>query len=624
MATQSELDRNTILEILENRQTNLNGIEENYNDLVNEIELKIDDYEVELIEEGRSELTDSKREELYNTYSESLGLTALRDDRNIIHAKMDSIEEEHFQQIVNLNNYVDEFLGNDNYSSYEITGLNDNNPRVYVNTNDNTRNVELSIPGEENSLNQDDISSEQVTTIVQAEFDSNKTIFDEMPADIIFIDRMNNNQYTLSFNKAFDDEDNLSGYTFWLNEDDDEPYFLEDIFDEETKTQIENAIENQETIKIENPTNWFDFESTDTFFEYMKSEELDSPLENNTYLFRENNHLSINGWNFAEINRNDEIEISPYDYVSEDPQSIVRDKIYEMNAAYTNIHLNDLGLDRIHSNPNHVITLDNDINANDKVTSLMLSTSTPSIDRALIDGTYNQYASFSNYYNEKVSIENNDIIKNQLKEKSNTIEELKDNIEQIVQNVDEVRTDVNIVYDNTLNQIDTINLNVPVSVVPTSIREEVDKAFNDYKYFAKEEFTTIFNDLNKYENENVYIQSQSLKKLDETFIDTLQGNKSQDYYQGMKEFAKVNDPNLFSNNRMEKREQTLENINTFKTYLEKNSSLDTTIDLDKDTINTKNNEVTLSFKEIENDPTESLNTFSSHSKEKNMTIDLDI
>lgn len=615
---ESVLNRDTIIEVLERRQISLNGLDEEYSNLKRQVEFLIDDDELELIDNGKT-LTDDKRTELFNKYSERVGLNDFNKDRDLVAENMNILDEEHFQQIITLNSYLDEFEGVDSYINFEITKLDVNDPTVNVESTHNGRTFKLELSDEEN-IPTHDIADERITTIIQAEY--NDTVFAELPAELIFIDYMNDKQYSLAVNVV--PEEDEQGFHFWLHEDDDEPYYLDDIFDEETKNEIINAIDNQDTIHINNPNNWFDFEKPGQFFNYLKEEKLDSTLENKTYLYQDDNKVYINGWAFADINKN-EIEISPYDYISEDSQSIIKDKVYELNSPYTNISLKDIGLEKLADNSNHVITGDNDSNANEKVSSLILSTSAVDVDKKLIEGAYKLYSSFSDYYDEKFNIEDNDIIRNHFNERFGNIEEHKEGLEQILQATPgDINSNVYSVHDDTRKSLDNVGLNVPPKFIPVAIREDVESSFNRYKHFSNEEVTTMFNNLNQYENDSPYINSKSLKKLDETYIETLNGTKSQDFYNGMKEYAKLNSPTFFNDSKQEKREKTLENISTFKNYLESNNSLKTVINLDRNTISTSDNKVSFHFKDIENEPQKSLSTFSSYSKSINSTIDIDM
>lgn len=615
---ESVLNRDTIIEVLERRQISLNGLDEEYSNLKRQVEFLIDDDELELIDNGKT-LTDDKRTELFNKYSERVGLNDFNKDRDSVAANMNGLDEEHFQQIITLNSYLDEFEGVDSYINFEVTKLDVSDPTVNVVSTYNGRTFKLELSDEEN-IPTPDIAEERITTIIQAEY--NDRVFAELPAELIFIDYMNDKQYSLAVNVI--PEEDEQDYHFWLHEDDDEPYYLNDIFDEETKNEIVNAINNQDTIHIDNPNTWFDFEKPGQFFNYLKEEKFDSSLENKTYLYQNDNKIYINGWDFADINNN-EIEISPYDYISEDSQSIIRDKVYELNTPYTNISLKEIGLDKIADNPKHVITVDNDSIANEKLSSLILSTSAVDVDKKLIEGAYKLYSSFSDYYDEKFNIEDNNIIRNHFNERFGNIEEHKEGLEQILQATPgDIDSNVYSVHDDTRKSLDNVGLNIPTKFIPVAIREDVESSFNRYKHFSNEEVTTMFNNLNQYENDSPYINSKSLKKLDETYIETLNGTKSQDFYNGMKEYAKLNSPTFFNDSKQEKREKTLENISTFKNYLESNNSLKTVINLDRNTISTSDNKVSFHFKDIENEPQKSLSTFSSYSKSINSTIDIDM
>ena len=614
----SVLKRDMIIEVLQSRQISLNGLDEFYSTLERKVESLIDDDELDLIDDGKT-LTNDKWKELFNKYSERLGLNELSKDRDLVLENMNVLNEEHFQQIVTLNDYLDVFEGVDSYINFEITKLDVTDPTVNVVSAENGRKFKLELPDKENVFT-DDIAEERITTILQAEF--NDIVFEELPAELIFLDYMNDKQYSLAVNVI--PEEDEQNFHFWLSEDDDEPYYLEDIFDEKTKKEIINAIDNQETIHIKNPTNWFDFEKNGQFFNYLKEEKFDSALESKTYLYQNNNKVYINGWNFADINKN-EIEISPYDYISEDSQSIIKDKVYELNTPFSNISLKDMGLEKLTDNSNHVITVDNDSNANEKVSTLILSTSAVDLDKKLIEGAYKLYSSFSDYYNQKFNIEENDIIRNHFNERFGNIEEHKEGLEQNLQvTPGDISSNFYSVRDDTLKSLSEVNLNVPPKFIPVAVRNDIESSFNRYKHFSNEEVTTMFNNLNQYENDSTYINSKSLKKLDETYLETLNGTKTQDFYNGMKEYAKLSNPSFFNGNQQEKREKTLENISTFKNYLERNNSLKTVINLDKNTISTSDNKVNFHFKDIENEPEKSLNTFSSYSKSINSTIDINI
>lgn len=622
---ESVLNRDSIVEVLERRQESIDTINKKYNDLEQSIKNDMEEKEVEFIEK-ESVLGKDHLQELYEENRKILGLDLLEYDKDLINNNMIDLEEEHFEQIIKLNEHINEFEVSHKYNEFgvrqnefQVNQLDTEIPNIDLISKFDESIEKLKIKENNNFIN-NEIPEDRITTIIQNEF--NEAVSADMPADIIFIDFINNKQYSLSI--INEESEEVGDFHIWLNEEHDEPYYLHDIFDEKTAKQVRESIRDGETIHINNPTNWFDYENPTELFNYMKEEKLSSDLDSKTYLYQDNNNIYINGWNFADINNN-EIELSPYDFMSEDSQSIIRDKIYELNTPYTNIALKDIGLDKLENNSNYVITTDNDSNANEKLSSLILSTSAVNIDKELIDGAYDLYSNFSNYYDEKFNIEDNDIIKNHFIERFGNIEEHKEGLEQILRETPEdTNSNVYSIHDDTRKNIGEINLNVPTKIIPVSVREDVERSFNRYKHFSNEEVTTMFNQLNVYEYDSPYINSKSLKKLDETYIETLKGTKSQDFYNGMKEYAKLNSPTFFDDNKQEKRESTLENMSTFQNYLENKNSLKTIINLDRNTISTSDNKVSFHFEDIENEPEKTLNTFSSYSKSINSKIDIDI
>lgn len=614
---QSILNRDGIIEVLERRQCSLDGFNEHYEAVKQQLEHLVDDEELRLYDQGES-LSDEERDKLYDKFNFTFGIDELEKDKTTIDEGFYFLEEEHFEQIETLNKYLNEFEAHNGYESFAVSKLDTYKPLVIVQASNNNKiPLELS---EENHIPNNDIANNRITTIIQAEFDN--PVDADMPADLIFTDFINNKQYTLAINIDSQEED--SHFEFWLDDEDMEPYYLEDIFDEETSQKIKDAINNHETIHVSNPTEWFGYETPGEFLYYLQSEGLSENLDEHTYLYIKDDKLHLNGVSFAPI-ENDTVEISPYNFEEENPIEIIRDKIYNLNPPVTNLSLKELDLDKLEDKKDNVITTENDANADAKVKSLILGTSAPNVDKELMSGAYELYTSFAAYYNDKFNIEENEVIKNHFQDRFGEIEEHREGLEQNLISETSNNTDnFYAVRDNVSKNITDATLNLPSLQLPSTIRKDIETSFNRYKKFANEEVTTIFNNLNEHEDNSKYINAVSFKKLDETFVDTLQGKKSVDYYEGMKDFAKLAYPSQFENDKQEKREESLENMFTMKNYLQNKNSLETNLNLDNNTLSTQDKKVSFNFSEIENDPQKCLNTFESYANHRKQIIDLEM
>lgn len=126
------------------------------------------------------------------------------------------------------------------------------------------------------------------------------------------------------------------------------------------------------------------------------------------------------------------------------------------------------------------------------------------------------------------------------------------------------------------------------------------------------------------ENNYDLSEEEQSEKLDNTFLDFLKNKVSEDYYKGMKDITEnENSPILNADNR-QVRETTIENVYTVSKYLENKSNIKTNLDINSDTLNSSDNKLSIGFKDINNKPEQSINTFETNAINQNKSIAMDI
>ena len=468
------------------------------------------------------------------------------------------------------------------------------------------------------------VANERITTILNADF--NENLYPDMLAEIIFIDSLDKTVYRFDIinEEPKDDGD----FHIGLSTDNNKVWSIHDIFDEETTEKIENAVRAGESIHVSNPTVWFNFDYAGDLFDYMEKNDLSENLNEHTYLYmktirdekgKPQDKLYLNASPVADI-ENFTMEVSPYDFTfqNDSVKNIVKDKTDNLKSAYLELSIDDLGLEKLFRNTESVITEKNDIYANDKAQSLILATSAINVDKELMNSAYKLHDSFSEYYNSKLNIEDNPIIKAQFKDRLENIENYKADLSHNLlndTNTDRAINNAFDVYSETTKDINDTVLNMSLSHIPQAIKNDIEYSFNQYKSAAADEMKTLFNNLSDYQQDESYIDVIAAKTLDKTYLNVLEGTQSIDYYRGMKDFAKLNQSNTFEDYKQEAREQNIDKAFTMKTYLSNKHSLDTDINLDKSTLSTLDKKVSFNFSEISNQPERSLSDFERYSKE---------
>lgn len=124
------------------------------------------------------------------------------------------------------------------------------------------------------------------------------------------------------------------------------------------------------------------------------------------------------------------------------------------------------------------------------------------------------------------------------------------------------------------------------------------------------------------ENDNTKEEKQ-LETLDNTFIDFLKKEVSEDYYQGMKHITEDNQSPYFNSNERNQREQLLDNIHTISNFLD-SKNIKTTLNTKNDTLNSEDNKVSINFKDINKEPEKAIQSFESNELSKNKSIEIEM